>query len=65
MADDKTKLDNRDRSKVSAEQDYEVKFLAQETGISLSQARDLIARHGNDREILMREAAKLMPERIA
>jgi hypothetical protein len=63
MPDDKTKMDNRDLSQVSAEEDYEVKFLAQETGVSLDQARKLIARHGNDRETLVREAARLLPER--
>jgi len=38
MPDDKTKRDYRDRSKVSAEEDYEVKFLAQETGASMKPA---------------------------
>jgi hypothetical protein len=65
MSDDKSKTDNRDRSQVSAEQDYEVKFLAQEAGVSVDQARKLIAQHGNDRQTLVREAARLFPERQA
>jgi hypothetical protein len=60
MTDDKTKTDNRDRKYVAAEEDYEVRFLAQEAGISLDQARELIAKHGNDREALNAAAAKVL-----
>lgn len=52
MADDKTKTDFRDRSRVSGEEDYEVRHFAEEAGISVEQARTLIQRHGNDRETL-------------
>jgi ribosomal protein L6P/L9E len=65
MADDKTVTDSRDRSRVAAEQDYEVRHLAQEAGISLDQARHLIAVHGNDRETLMQAAARLTEVRHA
>ena len=60
MADDKSKMDKRDRSRVAAEEDYEVRFFAQEAGISLDQARELIERYGNDREALNEAAARLL-----
>jgi glycerol-3-phosphate dehydrogenase len=59
MADDKSKQDNRDRSRVAAGEDYEVQYLAEQTGITEEQARTLVRRYGNDRAKLMEEA-KLM-----
>jgi hypothetical protein len=59
MAGDKSKRDNHDRSRVAGGEDYEVQYLAEQTGITPEQARTLIRRHGNDREKLMQEA-KLM-----
>jgi hypothetical protein len=59
MADNPQKQDNRDRSRVSGSEDYEVEYFAREAGISAEQARELIARHGNDRETLKAEARKL------
>lgn len=59
MADDKSKRDNRDRSKVAGDEGYEIQYLARQTGISTEKARDLIHRFGNDREKLMEEARKL------
>jgi hypothetical protein len=59
MADDTTQQDNRDRSKVAGGQDYEVQYLATKTGISIDQARELVRKHGNNRETLEREARKL------
>ncbi len=59
MGDDTSKQDGRDRSKVAGGQDYEVQYLAEKTGISIDQARQLVRRHGNDRETLEREARKL------
>lgn len=58
MADNKTKQDNRDRKQVAAKEDYEVRYFAQEAGISLEEAQDLIAEHGNDRDKLNEMAAK-------
>ena len=46
MADDKSKTDNRDRSKVAAGEDYEVRHFAGEAGITVEQAITLIKRHG-------------------
>ena len=37
MADDKSKQDNRDRSRVAAGEDYEVQHLADTTGITTEQ----------------------------
>ncbi len=60
MADDKTKTDNRDRSKVAADEDYEVQYLMQKTKVTAAQARGLIRTYGNDRATLEREAKKLV-----
>jgi hypothetical protein len=59
MADDKSNIGEPDRSRVSANEPYEVSYFAQKHGISGEQARELINKHGNDRETLDREAAKL------
>jgi hypothetical protein len=56
MPDDKTKVGEPDRSRVAADQDYEVRRLAEKHGISLERARDLIARFGNTHEKLEEEA---------
>jgi hypothetical protein len=59
MADDKRNVGEPDRSRVSGSEDYEVSYFAQKHGISAEQARELIERHGNNRETLDREAEKL------
>jgi len=59
MADDKSKTDNRDRSRVAGDEDYEVQHLARETGVTPEQARQLIKGYGNDREKLMQAARAL------
>ena len=59
MPDDKTKIGEPDRSRVSADQDYEVRQLAEKHGVSPTQIRELIARVGNDRAKLEEEAQKL------
>jgi hypothetical protein len=59
MSDDKTKVGKPDRSRVSADQDYEVRKFAEKHGLSQEQARDLIARHGSNREKLEEAAKKL------
>jgi len=56
MADDKSKQDSRDRSKVAEGEDYEVEYFAGQAGITPEQARTLIRRYGNDRAKLMEEA---------
>jgi hypothetical protein len=59
MSDDKTKVGGQDRSRVAGNEPYEVSYFAQKHGISAEQARELIGKHGNDRETLDREAEKL------
>ncbi|TPI67397.1 DUF3606 domain-containing protein [Mesorhizobium sp. B2-8-9] len=59
MSDDKARRDFRDRDRVSAEEDYEVRYFAKQHRISPEQVRDLIREHGNDRKTLGREARKL------
>ena len=59
MQDRKFRVDNSDRSRVAAGEDYEVQYLAELTGLTNEQARILVRRYGNDREKLMQEA-KLM-----
>ena len=59
MADDKTKTDARDRSRVAGAQEYEVEYFAAHHGISTDQAKALIEKFGNDRKTLMREVARL------
>ena len=59
MADSKTDVGARDRSRVAGDQDYEVDHFARRHGISAEQARELIDRHGNDRDTLDAAAARL------
>ncbi|MER9702174.1 DUF3606 domain-containing protein [Mesorhizobium sp. M0146] len=63
MADDKSKRDFRDRDRVSADEDYEVEYFAKKAGITPQQVRELIAKHGNQRETLEREAKALRSNR--
>ena len=51
MPDDKTKVGEPGRSRVSADQDHEVRQLAEKHGLSPTQIRELIARVGNDRAV--------------
>ena len=57
MPDDKTKVG--DRSREAADQDYEVRKLAEKHGLSPTQIRELIARVRNDRAKLEEEVKKL------
>ncbi len=59
MADDPSKKDFRDRDRVAADQEHEVRYFAEETGLSEEQVRELIDKHGNMRADLEREAKKL------
>ena len=59
MADDKSNVGEPDRSRVSGSERYEVSYFAQKHGISSEQTRELIKKHGNDRETLDRAAEKL------
>ncbi|TPI58645.1 DUF3606 domain-containing protein [Mesorhizobium sp. B3-1-7] len=59
MADDKTNRDFRDRDRVSGDEDYEVAYFARKFQLTIPEARELIQKHGNDRETLEREAKAL------
>ncbi|RWC28426.1 MAG: DUF3606 domain-containing protein [Mesorhizobium sp.] len=59
MPDDKSKTDNRDRSQVSADEEYEVGYLASKFQLTIPEVRELIRKHGNDRQTLEREAKAL------
>jgi hypothetical protein len=50
MADDKSKSDYRDRSKVSASSDHEVQYLMHKYDLSKNRALELIAKHGGNRQ---------------
>ncbi len=62
MTDDKSKRDFRDRDRVSAGEEYEVRHFAEQNGITMEQAHDLIKKHGNSRAALT-EAAKALRTR--
>lgn len=59
MADDTSKVGARDRSRVAGGEDYEVRHFAEANGISVAQAEQLIAQHGNNREELERAAQQM------
>lgn len=52
MSDNKQDVGGQDRARVSGEEDYEVRHFADKHGLSMEAARELIQRHGNDRETL-------------
>ena len=59
MADDKTKRGAADRNKVAGNEPYEVSYFATKHNISTEQARDIIKKHGPDREAANKAASKL------
>ncbi len=59
MSDDLSNAGQRDRDRVSASEGYEVEYFARKHGITAEQARELIARVGNDRAALDRAAEQL------
>ncbi|WP_202295194.1 DUF3606 domain-containing protein [Mesorhizobium sp. 131-2-1] len=59
MTDDKTKRDFRDRERVAGDEEYEVGYLASKFGLTIPEVRELIKKHGNNREVLEREAERL------
>lgn len=52
MSENKQNVGQQDRARVAGEEDYEVRHFADRHGMSMEAARELIARHGNDREAL-------------
>ncbi|WP_192180494.1 DUF3606 domain-containing protein [Mesorhizobium amorphae] len=59
MTDDKTKRDFRDRDRVAGDEEYEVGYFASKFGLTIPEVRELIKKHGNNRETLEREAEQL------
>ena len=59
MADNKQKVGEPDRSRVSGSEDYEVRQFAEKHAISMDQARELIAKHGSQRDVLDAAAERL------
>ncbi|WP_374470891.1 DUF3606 domain-containing protein [Phenylobacterium sp.] len=59
MADNKQNVGEPDRSRVSGSEDYELRYFADKHGISMDQARELVAKHGNQREELDAAAERL------
>jgi hypothetical protein len=55
MADDKSKKDNRDRSKVSSGEEYEVQYLMTKYDLSRNRALELIVKHNHSRKEIERE----------
>lgn len=49
MADDKTNQRQQDRSRVAAEQQYEVSYFADKRGLTLDEAREIIRKAGPSR----------------
>jgi hypothetical protein len=50
MSDNKEKQDERDRSRVSASDSYELAYLEEKLGVSREEVRAAIEAVGNDRE---------------
>jgi hypothetical protein len=59
MTDDKSNVGGRDRARVAGGEDYEVRQFAEQNDISMEQAEQLIARHGNNRDELERAAKQM------
>lgn len=59
MPDDKSKRDFRDRDRVSGDEEYEVGYLASKFQLTIPEVRELIQKHGNDRDTLESEAKAL------
>ena len=61
MPVDKTKVGKPDRSRVSSDQDYEVRNLAEKFSLTVDQVRELMLRVGNDRDDVEKAARELKP----
>jgi Protein of unknown function (DUF3606) len=57
--DDKSNRGEPDRRRVSGSEDYEVAHFAKHHGITQQQARELIARHGNNRKELVEALSRV------
>ena len=59
MTDDKTKTASHDRMRVAGGEEYEVRQLVEKNGVTDSEARVLIRRHGNDSKMIEEALKKL------
>jgi hypothetical protein len=59
MSDNRKKRGAADRRRVAGGEGYEVNYFANKHGITREQARNLIAKIGNDRDKLNKAAEKL------
>ena len=59
MPDDRNNVGAQDRARVAGNEDYEVRHFAEQNGISIEQAQQLIARHGNSRDELERAVRQM------
>lgn len=50
MADDKNLKDERDRSRISGSEEYELQYLSEKLNVSTEEVRKAIERVGNNRE---------------
>ena len=57
MPDDEPKTD---RVRAAAALNYEIDYLVVKSGVTREQARELINRHGNDRETLIKHGRRLI-----
>lgn len=55
MTDDKSKQDNRDRSKVSVNEEYEVEYIMSKFDISRNRAWELVTKHHCNRKEIENE----------
>lgn len=50
MADDKNKQDGRDRSRVSASDEHELRYVAEKMNVSIDRVKEAIDKVGNQRD---------------
>lgn len=59
MSDNKQHVGEPDRNRVSGSDDYELRHFAKKHHIGVQEARDLIAKHANNRKALAAAAERL------
>ena len=56
-------MDDDERTRTAAAENYEIDYLVMKSGITRQQSRDLVKQFGHDREMLMKHVRKLRPPR--
>ncbi|MFC4293571.1 DUF3606 domain-containing protein [Novosphingobium tardum] len=59
MSDDTNNVGAQDRSRIAGHQEHEVRYFADKHGITVEQAQQLIAQHGNNRGALDNAARRM------